>query len=267
MVFEIFTALVAFLAVAYAGITKFVQNKLIDRSEMEGLQKESKRLSEEFDKAKKANDKKKMDRIMKEQMEFFPKMNKAMMGQFKPMAVILIVFFAFTWVVGQLDPAVKDDIAINMTDDGSGCDALAGDGIFTACHTLESENEGRWVVSAKAYRGGSELGANSTAFAYVAGSPEGYLENPHGEQILLSTDKQVYSKGDEARIYANATADRIEARLDSGTAFSVELPFTIPLINVKTIHQPYWWFISISLVTNLTLTFVMGRLGKKGAQK
>jgi hypothetical protein len=263
MVFEIFTALVAFLAVVYAGITKFIQTKLVDRAEMEGIQKESKRLNEEFEKAKKANDKKKMDRIMKEQLEFFPKMNKAMMAQFKPMIVILVVFFAFTWIVGLIDPAVKDDIVINLSDDGNGCDAKAGDGILSGCTKLGSESPGRWVVSAKAYRGGGEIGQNSTAFSYESDPQDGYLESPQGQPVALSTDKAEYSKGDELKLYAATSADRVEARLDSGTAFSVELPLEIPIINVKTIHQPYWWFIFISLIANLSMTLIHGRFKPK----
>jgi hypothetical protein len=262
MVFD-FTALVAFLAVLYAGITKFVQTKLVDRSEMEGIQKESRRLSEEFEKAKKANDRKKMDRIMKEQMEFFPKMNKAMVSQFKPMIVILAVFFAMTWAIGQVDPIVKDDIAVNLTDDGSGCDQKSGDGILSGCLTAGPGNAGRWVVSAKAYRGGGQVGHNSTAFVYRSGSVEGYLEGPQGEPVILSTDKAEYSEGDQIRLYAKTSAERVEAHLDSGTAFSVELPLTIPIINVKTIHQPYWWFIFISLISNLAMTLVLGQLKPK----
>lgn len=265
MVFETFTALVAFLALAYAGLTKYIQTRLVDRSEMEGIQKESKRLNEEFEKAKKANDKKRMDRIMKEQMEFFPKMNKAMMGQFKPMIVILVVFFAFTWALGQIDPLVKDDIALNLSDDGSGCDETAGDGTLTGCIALESGEAGRWVVSAKGFRGQSETGHNSTSFSLDSDSHEGYLENPQGEPLALETDKRSYARGEELVIFARGAADRVEARLDAGTAFSVELPLEIPVVNVKTIHQPYWWFIFVSLVANLALTMFLGILKKRGA--
>lgn len=261
MFFE-FTTLVAFLAVVYAGITKFVQNKLVDRSEMEGLQKESKRLSEEFEKAKKAGNQKKMDEVMKQQLEFLPKMNKAMMAQFKPMIVILGVFFIFTWGVGQLDPTTKDDILMNLSDDGQGCDAEAGDGIHSGCLLLDSENTGKWMFMAKAYRGSSDAGHNSTYFLYGTAISDGYAEGPAGEPVMVSTDKAEYSKGETVKLYAKTGAERVEARLDHGTAFAVELPLAIPILNVKTIHQAYWWFIFISITANLTLTFVLGRLKK-----
>jgi hypothetical protein len=262
MVFETFTALVAVLALAYAGITKFVQSRLIDRKEMEAIQKESKRLSDEFEKAKKADDKKAMDRLTKEQMEFLPKMNKAMMGQFKPMIIILLVFFGFTWALDQLDPSLKDDISFNLTDDGAGCDKLAGDGIFSGCYTLDSEDYGKWMFKAKAFKGQGESGHNSTLFQYNSEQSDGYAESPQGEPIELSTDKPYYSKGDEAALFAKTSADRVEAHLDAGTAFAVELPLTIPIINVKTIHQHYWWFIFISVIANLSMTAGAGLMKK-----
>lgn len=255
-----FTALVAFLAVVYAGITKFIQNKLVDRREMENLQKESKRLSEEFDKAKKANNKKRMDEIMKSQLEFLPKMNKAMMAQFKPMIFILAIFFAFTWGVGQLDPTTKDDIYINMSDDGTGCDEAAGDLTYSACFT--PDNPGKWTFTAKGFRGGAEVGHNSTYFIYDSETGDDYAEGPGGEPVSPWTDKSGYSEGETVKLYAKSGAELVQARLDRGTSFAVELPLTIPLINVKTIHQSYWWFIFISLISNLTLTFILGRMKK-----
>ena len=54
MAFEIFYALVTVLALVYAGISRYVQNKLIDKKEMEAIQKESRELTVEMDKAQKA---------------------------------------------------------------------------------------------------------------------------------------------------------------------------------------------------------------------
>ena len=60
MVFDIFYALVTVLALVYASISRFIQNKLIDKSEMEAIQRESKELTADMDKAQKAKDKKKI---------------------------------------------------------------------------------------------------------------------------------------------------------------------------------------------------------------
>jgi hypothetical protein len=43
----------------------------------------------------------------------------------------------------------------------------------------------------------------------------------------------------------------------------VDLPIAIPILNVQTIYQPYWWFILISLITNLSLSVALGKLRKK----
>lgn len=266
MVFETFAALVGFLAVIYAGMVRFIQNKLVDRSKMEAIQAESKKLSEEFKKAKEKGDKKKLDEIMQKQIEFLPKMNKMMIGQFKPMLVILALFFAFTWGVGQIDPFVKDDITIPMADDGTGCDEEAGDGIHSACHELDGANQGKWVYTARVFEGDSELGLNSTYFLYNSDdASDTFTEAPRGEPVHVSTDKTSYYGDETLKLYAKSEkAGRLEATLDNGTSFHVDLPVEIPVINVKRIQQPYWWFILVSLIVNLSLSFAMGKLRKKG---
>ncbi len=271
MVFDSFTALVGLLAIVYASFTKYIQLKLIDKTEMGNIQKESKKLSEDYEKAKKAGNKTKMDEILKEQMDFLPKMNKVMFAQFKPMIIILAIFFAFTWLVGQMDPHAKDDIMINMTDDGFGCDKTAGDGIFSACYQMNSSvNFGKWIATVKTWNGNSDSGQNSTYFFYARSGVDDKIERwdtaadaPKGEPITVATDSKEYTPLDTLKIYATPqkATEQVTATLNNGTAFSVDLPFEIPIINVKRIEQPYWWFIFISLIANLILSLVMGRLG------
>ncbi len=262
MDFELFTALVGVLAIVYAGTAKFIQNKLIDRSKIKAIQEESKRLNEDMKKAKERNDKAAIDKIMKKQMEFLPKMNTMMFAQFKPMIFVLAIFFAFTWMIGQIDPTVSDDIKIQLLDDGHGCDDVAEDGVYSGC--LEPENSGKWIANVRAYRNGAEVGHNSTFFAYAKEIDDSYLENPVGESIIVNTDKKNYDSGETVRIYASANdVSMVEARLDNATAFRVDLPLTIPILNVSRIYQPYWFFILISLISNLGIGFVLGKLQKK----
>ncbi len=272
MAFEEFVALVALLAVVYAVVVKYVQGKLIDKAEMEGIQAESKRLSAEFDKAKKANNKKRMDEIMEEQMQFLPRMNSVMLKQFRPMIVILAIFFLAVYVViPYIDPTVKDDIALKMADDGKGCDLVAGDGNYTACYEMGNDtNFGKWTVLVKALdQSGNEVGQNSTLFLYGSNLSDNYSEAPKGAAIGIALDKAYYPAGDTVRITAAAPANTASmvATLDNGTAFHVDLPFAIPIINVQRIQQPYWWFILISLITNLTLTAGMGQYDKMKKSK
>jgi hypothetical protein len=271
MVFETFTALVAFLALAYAGATRYLQTKLMDKKAMEEMQTESKRLSKEFDEAKKSGNQKRIDEAMKKQMDFLPMMNKVMMGQMKMMFVVLVVFAAVMWVVGQLDPSVQDDMTLQMSDDGSGCDQKAGDGIYSACHTLEGTNYGKWTALVKAFNGGAEIGSNETYFIYKSDGADTYVEAGKGQPIMVESDKTVYETGETVALHASlgatdARADAVNVILSNGTYFSVELPFTIPLFNVKTIYQPYWWFIFISVIASLGSTLVMSVIQKKGGK-
>jgi hypothetical protein len=265
MAFETFIALVAFLALAYAGASRYLQNKLVDKSEMEAIQAESKRLSADMKKAQEQKDEARVQELMKAQMDFLPKMNKVMMGQFKPMIFILGVFFGLMWVIGQVDPTVKDDIMLNMSDDGLGCDAAAGDGVYSACYTLANANYGKWTFTAHSIRGGGEAGTNYTWFAYNADVADNFTEAPKGEPISLHTDKKSYSPNEMVKLYATPSAkpDQVRAVLSNGTAFYVDLPLAIPLLNVQRIQQPYWWFIFISFIASLVITGVMGQLGKK----
>ncbi|MFH0737327.1 MAG: EMC3/TMCO1 family protein [Candidatus Micrarchaeota archaeon] len=281
-----FAALVGLLAVGYAGLSKFLQNKLIDRKEVEAMQAESKRLSAEFEKAKKANDKKRMDKAMQDQMDHLPKLNGVMMKQMKPTFVILIMFMGFMWVVGQLDPFVQDDVRLELRDDGAGCDKVSGDGVFSGCIIPESANRGKWTVLATAYEGDAHFGANETYFILGGEDPlDTFVEAGKGEEMAIRTDKTVYYGGESVAIYAapakmtkgssfiiqlaeprESDVDRVEAVVSNGTYFRVELPIAIPLLDVKTIFQPYWWFILVSLIGNLAISFVMGKMKKKEAE-
>jgi len=281
-----FAALVGLLALAYAGLTKFLQNKLIDKKAVEAIQAESKRLSDEFEKAKKADDKKRMDRVMAEQMEHLPKLNGVMMKQMKPTLFILVMFMGFMWVVGQLDPYTKDDIKLELLDDGKGCDNVSGDGVFSACFKPEGSNYGKWTVLATAYEKGAQFATNETYFVLGGDRPvDTYVEPGKGEEMALQTDKTTYSSGESVAIYATpaemtkgssfiiqlsspreSEVDRVEAVISNGTYFRVELPVAIPLFNVKTIFQPYWWFILVSLIGNLAVSFILGRMQKKEAR-
>ncbi len=272
MVFETFIALVAVLALAYAGTTRYLQARLMDKKAMEEMQSESKRLSKEFDEAKKSGNQKRIDDAMKQQMDFLPKMNKVMMGQMKMMFAVLVVFAAFMWVVGYLDPSVQDDIRLNMSDDGKGCDLKADDGVYSACYRLEGTNYGKWTALVKAFNGGAEMGSNQTYFIYKSDGSDTYVDAGKGQPITVETDKARYDSGENVTLHASfgnpgTRADSMQATLSNGTYFSVELPFTIPLFNVKTIYQPYWWFILISMVASLGSTLVMSVIKKKEEAK
>jgi len=262
---QLFVWLVAFAAMIYAGITRYLQRKLVNKKEMDDIQKESKQLGKEYKEATQRKDKAEMEKIMKLQMELLPRMNKVMLGQFKPMVVILLLFLAFTFAINSIDPTKQDDVTIDMNDRGEGCDGTAGDGMYSACYEISGNNYGKWTYTAKAYNGMSEAGMNHTYFFYGKEDSDRYVELGKDAPVALSTDKELYQPGDTVKLYASVppeTATRVTATLDHGTWFYVDLPFTLPLFNVQRIYQPYWWFILISLVLGLTISFILGRIKK-----
>jgi len=266
MPFESYVILVAVAALIYAFIARVIQNKLMDKKEMAAVQNESKRLSEEYKIASKSGDKTKVDKVMKDQMDLLPRMNKVMMSQFKPMIVVLLVFFAFNWAVSNFDPSKADDHFVVLKDNGAGCDKVANDGVFTTCYPLSGNPPGKWVVSADARAGASEVGTNSTFFFYNAeNSSDVFLLSPKGEPFSITTDKRVYYGADTATITITppTRADSVTITLDNATSFYVDLPFTIPLFNVQRLHEPYWWFIFVALIGGIVISVVMGKLEKK----
>lgn len=254
---------------------------------MEAIQAESRRLNEEFQKAQKANDRKRMDRAMEKQMEFLPRMNKVMFKQFRPMFAIIIVFGAFMWAVNEIDPFTKDDITIELTDGGGGCDPVAGDGVFTGCYLLENGSAGKWTVHARAFEGSGEIASKEALFFLGAeGDRDTYVEEGKGEAMDLRTDKQEYMPGEEVVITAvpasmtkgsefiiqlaaprETSVDRVSARLSAGTYFRADLPIELPLLNIRSFYQPYWWFIFVSLIVNLGASFVLKQAKGKAAAK
>ena len=267
MVLEIFTGLVGVLAVIYAGFVRFIQYKLIDKKEVDAIQAESKKISEEFKEAQKSGNEKRIEEAMKKQMGFMPKMSKMMMNQLKMMAVIFVIFFAFTWAVDQINPFDDDDVTVQLEDNGQSCDELAGDGIYSGCYKLENDAYGKWYVNIAAINGDAQVDKNHTYFFYnEEDQSDTYKRAPEGTTpIEVSLDNESYNIGDTVKISARTEGvERIEAVLESGTTFYVDLPIQIPIINVKRIVQPYWWFISISLIANLSLTAIIGQLQKKG---
>lgn len=235
---------------------RVLQFKFIDRKAMKVFQGESKQLSEQHKKALERNDKTGAEAIMKKQMELFPKMNKIMMGQLKLMVVIIGIFFVFTTIVGYIDPTIQDDITLELKDDGLECDEQAEDNIFSTCFDLQGKDRGVWTARAKVYNSNNIIAENSTAFIHSEGDIEGiYLEPGTGEALTLSTDRPIYNIGEKVSIFASVqNANRVEITMDSGTRFFVDLPFTIPILNVQRIHQPYWWFIFVSIIVGLLIS-------------
>lgn len=262
MDFTLYAAFVTIMAVIYSFAVRELQYRFGNRKETEEFQRKSKELNDQMKEASKRKDQAKIEELMKKQTELLPEMNKIMMGQFKMMIPILIIFFALTWVVSNFDQTIQDDITITLMDNGAGCDALAGDRVFSACYLPESKNYGAWAVEVKSFgQNNASIGENSTYFIYGTGDEEPYFKGPKGEPVSVYLSKQRYAAGEEIAIYAKSgSAASMVAHLDNGTRFYVDLPFTIPIINVKRINEAYWWFIFVSIISGLVISFIMGKI-------
>ncbi len=258
MLEENFPLLIALVALLYSLITRVLQFKLGNQKEMEALQKQSKVLNEEFKQAQKDENQARMDLIMEKQKAHLGKMGPMMMGQFKVMAVILVFFFGFMWVIDAINPFVQDDILLRLVDDGSGCDSIPGDSIYSGCHTLSNiDNVGPWVATVSAYdSGGGEFAKDSTYFIHQDGLPDLLPLVKEKDPIEVNVEKTHYSTGETVKITAipSKNASKLTAVLNNATWFYVDLPFTIPLLNVQRISQPYWWFIFVTIIAGLIIT-------------
>lgn len=254
---ELYFYFVTALSVLYAVAVRLVQRRLMNPELMKDMQEKSKRINELYKEAAKHNDKRKMDEITKMNEELMPQMNKMLMGQMKMMVAVLAVFFAFTWVSGQFDPTQHDDFTINLTQSGNGS--------YSGSYALGSNaTPGFWYVTARAYNGESEAAMNQTVF-FVGPATEQLLWNQSKEAPMgVSTDKCSYSAGETVFVSASApaTADRVAATLDNGTRFYVDLPFTIPLLNLRRIYDSQSWFIFSAVIIGLLVNPIISFLEK-----
>jgi len=268
MDFTFFAVLVTIAAIIYAFIARDLQYRFGNRKEMDAFQAKSKVLTEEMNEAGKRKDTKKIEELMGRQAELMKEMTGLMMGSFKVMILVLAVFFFFTWSINQLDPTAKDDIVLKLQDNGTGCDLAKGDGIFTVCYTPNNE-KGSWGVYVKALKtDGGTLGENGSYFYYALNDSSPYVKGPKGEAVGIAIEPKLVPEGGQAKIAVTAAgANEVEVMLDNGTRFYMDLPFTIPIIEVKRINEAYWWFIFLALISGLVISFLLGQIKKMKEKK
>lgn len=279
-----YTIFVAVLALIYSVFSRFVQQKFGNQKDMKEFQENSKRLQKEFEDATKANDKKRTEEVMQKQMANFSIMNKALFGQFKIMAIVLVAFFGFMFIANTFDPAVADDFTINLVDDGMGCDVSAGDGVFSAC-VVPDTAFGPWLahvtvhvescsqVDAKEFvlracdpNRGEVIQENFAWFSYGKKNGDAFYSKPADDKMLnVSFANTFVSQGGKTVLYAKPTKGEkvlVTAKINRGTWFYIDLPFTIPIINVQRLNDPNGWFIFVSIVFGISTSLVMGQINK-----
>ena len=257
-----FFILVTLVAIVYAILVRKIQFTFGNQEEMKKFQEESKVLQEELKKATKENNQARVDRLMEQQKAMFPKMGGMMMGQFKTMGIILILLFGLSTTLNFLDDSHLDDVIVQLNDAGMDCDLILGDSIYSGCYTPETENYGTWTIKVNAYdQNNNSFSQDMISFGYKERTGPGYVDK-NGDPIELELDKEIYSPGDLITVTAKPSKvpSRMDAAFNMGTWFYVDLPFTIPILEIQRIHTPYWWFIFVAIIGGLIITPIYKKL-------
>jgi len=131
-------------------------------------------------------------------------------------------------------------------------------------------NTGAWVADVYLYSASNEtLARNGTALYVEGGSPQdiwvqpitqsGFIDGLLGKtayHVNATADRQNVTRGQTVALYATvspkpANGARLEGALDMGTFYYVDLPFTIPLINIRRIIGSYGVFLFAAFVISI----------------
>jgi hypothetical protein len=261
---------VALLAAVYVAITTTVQANIGGKNRLKTLQEEMKSVQLQLMEASKGKDPAQSDAIMK---KYWDLTGELMMIQFKMLGVLLVILFVFMAIFPHFEPGMEDDMKGTLYDDGlaAHCDIAAGDGVYSGCFALPaSARTGAWMAEARLYSAGNEtLAKNGTPLYVEGGAPEdiwlqpfsqsGFIDGLMGKTAYIinaTTDRQNVTRGQAVALHAAVSPAppkeaRLEGSLDMGTFYYVDLPFTIPLINIRRIIGSYGVFLFAAFVISI----------------
>lgn len=260
----------AVIAAVYVAVSTFTQNNVGGKGRMRGLQAEMRQLQKEMTEAGKKKDDAKLNELISRNWKLTMEI---MVIQTQLFALLLIVLFALMQFFPLVEPGTADDVRLRLYDDGLAehCDAAALDGTYSGCLSLpQNGTRGAWVIDGFLLSATNEtLSRNATAIYYEGGKPEdvwlqastqsGLVEGLMGKvphYLSVSTDKQNYTAGETVSLAARAVPSvpeggSIEASADSGTFFHVDLPFPLPLINIRRIIGSYGAFLFFAFLIGM----------------
>jgi len=261
---------IALLATVYVALTTTVQANIGGKNRLKTLQEEMKNVQLQLMEASKNKDAADSDAIMK---KYWGLTGELMVIQFKMLGILLVILFAFMAIFPHFEPGMEDDLRAPLFDDGlaAHCDAAAGDGVFSNCFAIPaSAGTGAWVADACLYSAGNEtLAKNGTALYVEKGVPEdvwvqpvaqtGFIDGLMGKTayfINATADRQNVTRGQAVALHATVSPAipkdaRLEGALNMGTFYYVDLPFTIPLINIRRIIGSYGVFLFAAFVISI----------------
>ena len=261
------------VAAIYVAISTFVQTNVGGKGRFRKIQEEMKDLQLKMMEASKKKDNKELDALFSQNWKLTMEMMKL---QFQMFGFLLVVLVALLWFFPQIEPGTHDDIHMPLYDDGLAvhCDAAAGDGIFSNCFAIPSDaQKGGWVVDAFLRNSANEtIVRNATGIYVDGGAPTDIWLQSHSQGGLwdgmmgktpytmnVTTDKKNYTLGETGAVHAftdpsKPEGSQFEAVLDAGTRFQVDLPFALPLINIRRIIGSYGVFLLTAFLISMAYT-------------
>jgi hypothetical protein len=264
-----YPAFLAVLAALYAAASIWLQNNVGGKGRFRAIQAEMREIQLKIGEAAKRKDNKEMDALFSRNMSLTTEMMKLQFAFLIPLLAALLALAAFFPLV---EPGTQDDVRLPLYDDGlpSHCDTAAMDGIFSNCYQLpQGAQKGAWVIDAFLLSPTNEtLARNATAIYVEGGKPADIWLQSHTQSGLLdalmgkvphtlsiTTDKQNYALGEKVAIRASPLpaggSSRVEAVLNSGTFFYVDLPFPLPLLNISRIIGSYGVFLLLAFLLGI----------------
>ncbi len=237
-----FMYVVVLSSLLYILITRFIRKKLIDMDKVKEFQNRMNELNKKFREAVKRNDKEEMERLNKEQMKLMPKMKWVMLEQLKMTFFILIIFFAFMFLLNSIDPLKSDDVVLNFTrlNDSAWQTSFEMRGEVANVH-IEFEDV---------------KGNKNKVDVFVSTKYE--MKNFTAGDSIFYTDKEKYKEGEEVKLYALNVKKINKAIYDNGSALNINLPFN--LLGIRFIHGTYGVFIFTSVILGWILTPLINKL-------
>ena len=257
------------VAAIYVVIVNFAQARIGGKNRLVVLQQEMRENQKKMIEATKNKNTAESDALMNQ----YWKMTSELMGiQLKLTGVFLVVFLSLAALFPYIEPTGNDDISLQLYDNGlaANCDLLAGDGLYSGCLALpKNTNKGAWVVDIHLKSSSNEtLAKNATALYVDGGKPEdiwlqassqnGLFDGLLGKTahyVNITADKANVTRGETIPLHATASSlpegARMEAVANSGTFLYLDLPFSIPLINIRRIIGSYGLFIFLAFVISM----------------
>ena len=267
---------IALLAAVYVAISTTVQANIGGKNRLKTIQEEMKEVQLQLMEASKGKDPAESDAVMK---KYWALTGELMKVQFQMLAVLLVILFVFMSIFPHFEPGMEDDMHGVLYDDGlaAHCDLAAGDGVYSGCFAVPANaTPGAWVADVYLHSSSNEtLARNGTALYVEKGEPSdiwvqassqsGFLDGILGKtayHINASASSQNVTRGQAVALHATvspamASGDSLEGLLNMGTFYYVDLPFTIPLINIRRIIGSYGVFLLAAFV--ISIIYSIGR--------